>query len=327
LIGISFAFAICQAAYPLLILSAVTYVTKWYVKRRGWALGVATIALPLTSSFYLPLGNSVIAADGKTIFYLVVFVVIIAMAIFNVIVIRENPENRNVSPDGIPLSEDEKARIQETSQKTGILTFKFILSRKEGWLLIAANTMLRFGMVCLMSVLILRMTDIGLERAAAANIMAIATIIGIPFSYFWGLLDDKIGTNKACTLFGITYVIGFFLVLIMNVDNKYLIFFVAAYVASTSGGQQNLMQSIVSFVFGRKYFIQANRFVSLFADTGSAFAFTFMMTMYAKFQSYNQAYIVLIIISLVMTVLYSQIKKTFDAERIELIDKKAPKTE
>jgi hypothetical protein len=49
--------------------------------------------------------------------------------------------------------------------------------------------------------------------------------------------------------------------------------------------------------------------------------------MYAKFQSYNQAYIVLIIISLVMTILYSQIKKTFDAERIELIDKKAPKTE
>ena len=86
-------YALGQAFYPLCLLSAITYVSRWYMKRRGWALGIATAALPITSTIYLSWGSSVVAAvGGRATFYGIFGGIIILVAIFEIVFMKTTPE-------------------------------------------------------------------------------------------------------------------------------------------------------------------------------------------------------------------------------------------
>lgn len=325
LIGVCIGFGVCQAAYPLVLLSSMTYLTKWFIVKRGRILGAATMAIPFTSAIYIPLGNNVIATQGKMPFYLVILAIIIAAMIYEIALMKERPEDRGCSPDGIELSAEEKAAIAEREKNSVRMTLKEIVKTKECWFVAVGNTCLRFMMVCLMSQFILRMMDVGFERPYAVLVMTIATIIGIPMSYLWGELDDRMGTNKAITLFAITYIIGFVFIIFAAPARPVFIWLTALYMASASGGTENLKNSIVSYVFGRKNYVSANRIASLAGDIGSAFAFTFMTVIFAKMGTYDYAYIVLIFIAVFATIMYACIRKTYDPERLEMIARKKAK--
>ncbi len=323
LVPVSVGFALCQAAYPVVLLSAMTYVTKWFVAGRGRILGLATMAIPITSCIYVPLGNHVIAVFGKMPFYLVIALIIIAAAIWELFALRENPEDRGVSPDGIHLSDEEKKAIEaHMNNPEGKMTLADIAKTKEVWFVSIGNMCLRFMMVCLMSQFILRMVDVGMERPRAALIMSIATAIGIPLSFLWGMLDDRIGANRAITLFALTYVIGFIFIIFAAPARPVFIWLTALYIASAAGGTENLKNSIVSFVFGRRNYVSANRIPAIAGDVGSAFAFTFMTFMFARYGTYDYAYIVLIFIAIFCVIMYALIRKTYDPERLELNEKR-----
>lgn len=324
--GMCVGFALCQAAYPVLLLSAQMFITNWYIRRRGWALGVMTIAFPLMSAIYAQLGNLVIAPFGKQVFYSGVGIVIIVVCVLICVFLKENPEDIGLSADGLVLTEEEKAalanRKADPANKTKV---KELLLCKEGILMIIGNTALRFMMIAIIFHMILRMVDVGIERPRAAMFMTIISVIGIFTSYIWGVLDDKVGTVKVLRIFSASYIVGAIFILFMTANTPALIVCTVIFASSLTGGLENLKASIVSYVYGRKNFASVNRFVALVSDIGSAFAFTFMTVMYAKFGTYNNSYIVMIVIAIIALACYFGIRKTYDPERLALIEDKKRK--
>lgn len=318
LTGVCVAYALGQAIYPVCLVSATSYVSKWFTKRRGWALGIATAALPITSSIYLSWGSGFIASQGRNVFYTAFGVIILIIAVLEFIMVKENPEDCGLTPDGIILSDEEKALVEKKRTEVGEFNLKTMLQKKEGWFLIIAVCGLRFMMVCLMSQMVSRMTDVGWARPQAANYMAIATLFGIGTSYLWGLLDDKITTPKACSIFGISYIVGFIFVLFNAPGKPVLLILVMMFLASVAGGQENLITSIVSYVYGRANYVRADRILRVTSNTASAFAYTFMTAIYASTESYDIAYIILAVMAAVTTFCYAMIRNSYDPERLAM---------
>lgn len=280
-----------------------------------------TIAFPLMSAIYAQLGNLVIAPYGKGIFYVIVGVVSIVVCVLICVLLKENPEDIGLSADGLVLTEEEKTalanRKADPANKTKV---KELLLCREGILMIIGNTALRFMMIAIISHMILRMVDVGIERPRAAVFMTVISVIGIFTSFIWGVLDDKVGTVKVMRIFSATYIVGAIFILFMTANTPVLIVCTIIFASSLTGGLENLKASIVSYVYGRKNFASINRFVALVSDVGSAFAFTFMTVMFAKFGTYNNSYMVMIVIAIIALACYFGIRKTYDPERLALVE-------
>ena len=304
-----------QALAPFCMLGALTYNTNWFIRKRGWALGIATMAFPIGTATFTPATTNLIGIIGKEATFTGMGVILAAIAVLGILVIKPYPEDRGLSPDGIPLTEEERARMMAETQSDSSFSIREMFSYKETWFIIIANFFVYFMQTALMSQLIPRFLDTGIPMSQALFVMSTAAVIGIPISYLWGILDDKLTTPIASGIFALTYILGMLFVLLAAPERPVFIYLTIAFVAGATAGHPNLTANIVSYVFGRKNYIAASRFTTLANDFGRTVSFTFMAAIFSQSQSYDNAYKIMIGTAIVAALFYFLIRKSYDPDR------------
>ncbi|MBP3900227.1 MAG: hypothetical protein J6D53_02030, partial [Blautia sp.] len=224
--------------------------------------------------------------------------------------VKNEPSEVGAYPDNLPDgAEAYKAQLREMQSYKSPFTVGRLLKDKDMWLISVGFGMLWMVTVGVVSQFVPRMVsvmapEIGPEAAQgkALLMLTIAALVGILGSYFWGWLDQKIGTKPASAIYALSYIAALLLLIFAKVE--ILTYIAIVFVGLGIGGLLNLMPSLVISVYGRKDFAAANALVSPIASLIQKGAFIIMaVALSASGGDYTMPYMIFIGIDIVGMIL------------------------
>lgn len=310
-----FGFASTPVTY-LIALSAITFVAQafgliatatlmgnWFPRKKGIALGWATMGAPLCTATFVAILSGLYGKFGLGIGHTIIGVVVVILGIISFWWIKDYPEEVGAYPDNIPTDPAVlKAQLDEVKSYKSPFTVKKLLKDKDMWLISLGFGMLWMVTVGIVSQFVPRMMSVGYDNATALMMLTIAAVVGLVGSYFWGWLDQKVGTKPASVVYGISYVLALILLIFAKVE--VLTYIAIALVGFGVGGLLNLMASLVIAVYGRYDFMAANSLVSPIASLVQKAAFVIMaVALSISGGDYTIPYLIFVVIDIIGIVL------------------------
>ncbi len=323
---------------------------SWFIRYRGRVLGVVTLGSPLFSV----VGTSVmtnfitnhLGGDYRP-FYYGVCIILVVIAILTGCLLRDYPEDVGLYPDGA-----DSAPKSETDDSID-LSVGQVLSMKKSWIMIINYGVYQFIINACMASMVAWFTHLcvtnadlvaagavggqfagmgGLEGAGAMALfvgqatkwLSVGAIAGIPMSFIFGVIDDKLGTPIASFILGLTEflpVIGLMAqksaVASTGSCNVPMLILWGFGVACMTGGVPTMHPASISFAFGRREYQAANRVIMAIQLIPCAFAAQIMASFINSSNDMGGwiMCIVLIIIGLIFTLPMFKMKDANAADR------------
>ena len=320
-------------------MSGFQLAASWFIRYRGRVLGIITLGSPLfsvigTSVMTTFISNN-LGGDYRP-FYYGLCIVLVIIAILSCCLLRDFPEDVGLFPDGADTAPKSEANNDEIN-----LTVGQVLKMKKSWIMIVNFGIYQFiinacmaSMVAWFTHLVVTNVDTvaagamggmfagmgGMEGAGvmvlfvgqATKWLSLGAIIGIPMSFIFGVIDDKLGTPVASLVLGITEflpVIGLMAqksaVAATGSCNVPMLVLWGFGVACMTGGVPTMHPASISFAFGRREYQAANRIIMAIQLIPCAFAAQIMA---ALINSSNDMSgwimcLVLIVIGLIFTLI------------------------
>ena len=304
-IGLAFS----EASYPLyfaclvvmnitaaaMLILGTAIITNWFISTRGRMLGFVTIGAPFSTAVCVPVIQRLLT---QGISFQLIFVVFgIAILVFGVLAFLFVP----YLPEDVGLHADNASEPPEEVSDTGATakwSLKQLLGCKEAWCIMLGFGLMMLVSNCVMPLLFPHFIQIGVDQNTVLNLMTMSAVVGIPLSYFWGWLDDKIGTKKSCY----TLAVGFLLMSVAMVmarnGNIVIVAMAVIGIAAVIGGAPNLNPSMIVNVFGATEYLNVNRYVNIGQNILRLFALVMMSAIRDLTGSYVPGYVVCVILSL-----------------------------
>lgn len=268
---------------------------NWFIKYRGRVLGIITAGSPLFSITGIRLLTSLVNKYGLNA-YIMIAGALGALAIATLLGIKDRPEEVRLYPDG-----EDHPPLSEKEEKPESITLKQILTDKRAWQLIISYGILQFVIVAMMGYMAVRYISLSTPQdvpnlfvSKALFWLSIGAALGIPMSYVLGWIDDKIGSIKASLVLNLLFFVAVIPLAIMPVGgNTFLMAMWAFGVACMTGGLPTMHPCITSYVYGRKQYMEANKWIMTIQAIPMSFALTFM-GIFNQMGKLTQAYYVLI---------------------------------
>lgn len=234
--------------------------SNWFPKKKGIALGWATMGMPISSALMVAVFQGMFGIDISAPYWLMA-VICILMAVITGLWFKNYPEEAGAYPDNEPVDpEEQKKTLEFMKNYKSQWTAGKLFRTKEFWMLVIIFGFLFIGLVATVAQLVPRFVSLGLDPNTGIMWLTIASIIGIPGSFFWGWLDQKIGTGKTNRIFCVIWAITMILSAVgMAIRNVPLTIITVVLYACLNGGLGNLMPSMFISIFGRYDFAQANK--------------------------------------------------------------------
>lgn len=241
-------------------------IPQWFVKKRGRALSIAAIG-GLVSSAAFPLLNVwLIEAFGWRMSWMVLGAIIIVLFMpFALFLIRNSPEDVGLLPDnGAAEKMDKKKKHTEEASWSVSEASK----TRAFWLLLVCaaipgivNTGLTFHLVS-----IFKENSLSLE--AAAGVLSLTALIGLPVTFLTGLLLDKVKVQYMLVLVFAGEIVSLLLLQNANFMAAAIIF---GLVWGVSMGMERIVMAVVwPNYFGRKHIGSISGISMAMIVTGSA---------------------------------------------------------
>lgn len=313
--------AFCENSYPLyfaamiiinitlgaLLVLMTAIITNWFNSTRGRMLGFVTIGAPFSTAVCVPVIQRLLMAGvAFQSIFLVFGLAIIAFGVIAFLLVPYLPEDVGYHADN-----SDHAAVQTDTGATHEWTLTKLVRCKEAWLIMLAFGLMMLVSNCVMPLLFPHFLDVGVSPDIVLNLMTISAIVGIPLSYFWGWLDDKIGTKKACY----TLAVGFTLMSIGMVfaksGNLVIVAMAVIGIAAVIGGSPNLNPSIIVNVFGASEYLNVNRYLNIGQNILRLLALVMMSSIRDLTGSYTPGYVVCVVLSLVALLCFVGIRQRY----------------
>ncbi len=302
------AFVFVSMAFGLICTAAL--MGNWFPRKKGIALGWATMGAPICTATFVALMSALYGAFGIPKAHIIMGAVMVVLGIVSFFWVKNDPSEVGAYPDNLPDgAEVYQKQMKEMQEYKSPFTVGRLLRDKDMWLISVGFGMLWMVTVGVVSQFVPRMISvlaptIGPEAAQGKALMmlTIAALVGILGSYFWGWLDQKIGTKPASAVYSLSYIAALLLLIFAKVE--ILTYIAIVFVGLGIGGLLNLMPSLVISVYGRKDFAAANALVSPIASLIQKGAFIIMaVALAASGGDYTMPYLIFIGIDVVGMIL------------------------
>lgn len=251
---------------------------NWFIKYRGRVMGVITAGSPFFSIIGIGVMTSLVNSIGLGVYGLIAGILAV-LALVTAMGMKDTPEEMGLNPDGAdhhPYSEED-----DTGET---ITLKQLLSEARAWQLIISYGIMQFVIVAMMAYMAVRYISLSspenvpnLFVSDALKWLALGAGVGIPMSYILGWVDDKLGSIKASLLLNVLFFFAVIPLAVMPVGGDTLLMAIWAFgVACMVGGVPTMHPCITSYVYGRKHYMEANKWIMTIQAIPMAFALTFM---------------------------------------------------
>lgn len=307
-----------------------TMMNVWFPKKKGLALGWSTMGLPLCTATFIILLNVLMKVTGSISGAYVVFaILIIVFGIVSIFWCKNSPEELGLAPDNEQLSAEEIAKNKaELENHVTTWTAGRLIKNPTVWGIGLGLGLLWMTTVGIVSQLIPRLVTVyvpqlmagGMDEASAVAaatekaipMLTIAAIFGIFGSWAWGVLDMKLGTKKACYLYGAWYIVTLILMIFQPQGGTPVIMLSVIFAGIGIGGIGNLIPSMIGTCFGRYDFVQVNKVVAPINTVTRCSGVIVAGIMSATKFGYNGAYVVFLITNIIGMLMIGLIKDQKD---------------
>ena len=267
---------------------------NWFIKYRGRVMGIITAGSPLFSIIGLSLMTSMVNDIGLGV-YTVLAIVLAVLAAATLFGTKNLPKDMGLNPDGA----DHQPYSEEKDHGDPI-SLKQLLSEKRAWQLIISYGILQFVIMAMMSYMAVRYITLSTPEdvpnlfvSKALFWLSLGAACGIPMSYILGWIDDKMGSIKASLVLNILFFIAVIPLALMPVGGSPVLMAIWAFgVACMTGGIPTMHPCVTSYVYGRKHYMEANKWIMTIQAIPMAFAVQFM-GMFNQVGNLTTAYYVL----------------------------------
>lgn len=321
-IGLAFS----EASYPLyfaclvvinitmsaLLVLGTAIITNWFSTTRGRMLGFVTIGAPFSTAVCVPVIQRLLMSGVafQTIFT-VFGIVLLAFGGLAFVFVPYLPEDVGLHADNAKEALSEKSDTGATAN----WSLAQLIKCKEAWFIMLGFGLMMLVSNCVMPLLFPHFIEIGVNPDTVLNLMTISAIVGIPLSYFWGWLDDKIGTKKSCY----TLAVGFLLMSVAMVmaknGNLIIVAMAVIGIAAVIGGAPNLNPSMIVNVFGASEYLNINRYLNIGQNILRLLALVMMSAIRDLTGSYVPGYVVCVVLSLAALGCFIAIKQRYSTEK------------
>ena len=285
-------------------------IANWFPRKRGLAIGWATIGMPLAAATGIILTQSLLAKGGLTLPFYVFGAATIVIVILGFIFLKDYPEQAGCFPDNdrSMTSEQAKAMMMEgiEQSKNSIWTPKKCFKTKEVWMIgISLGLMFLFANG-VMGQFIPKALSMGFELNLAIAMMSVAGISACFGSYLCGLVDAKVGPRKAAIYTHIIAAVAMILSIIPTVPTLII---GTVVIGIVMGGSSNYLVSMAVAMWGRYDFPKVYKILapmSQFVGVGGSALVALLAE--AGGGNYTMAYIVMAALGVVGAIILAFVK-------------------
>ncbi len=173
-------------------LQAGATIAKWFVRRRGLAMGIALAGTPLGVAIYYPLTQWLIDDVGWREALTVLAVSGMAVAVPLALLLRRQPEDVGLLPDGDTRSSGEaRPSGRQAPGMERSLTRREAMRTKRFWLMLAGFTAMTYGLSTLTIFRVPHFVERGLDPTLVAAAISVDAVIAVVASVLLGRMLDR----------------------------------------------------------------------------------------------------------------------------------------
>ena len=188
--------------------STQVLVNRWFVKKRGIALGILSTGMPMGTMVLVPISQYLILIWGwrSTMFFWAVVTLAIMLPL--TLIIKNNPEDKGYGPDGELL--DRVGAIEPSIEEDTALPAKLVVQKSSSfseamkagsfWFLAASQFICGIGCGFMMTHIIIFATDVGYSDMIAASLVSVQGGLCIFGVLVTGYLSDRIARKNVLAL-------------------------------------------------------------------------------------------------------------------------------
>lgn len=315
---IAYGNAVNIAMYAVALVCIVTFINafacncgfaicaNWFPTKKGIVMGITTIGMNLASALInwilTGLANSFQISSALSI----LGIAIIVLAVLLGLLVKGTPEEAGCYPDNDPeiaaiIKAEEGVKEMEKVSYAGALKNKYV------WIFGLGAGCFGLATVGIMSQLVgYFMAARGYELTGALSMLTIAAVIGMIGSWAWGIVDQKLGTQKACLLFGIWYFVGIAFLIAPPTPCMYIGLFM---LGGAIGGNGNFLPSLAAQAFGRKDFNVSYACMNMINGIIRSCSFFVLAVLRSMTSGYTVPYMVFAVIAVIGGILIVAVKE------------------
>lgn len=249
-------------------LTASTLVSNWFVRRRGMALGIATMGISLSGVVMAPTATLLIGRFGwrSTFVLYAVLTVVLVLPAVRLLVVNQ-PEDLGLAPDG-----DSDPTIDRSGQTgifrrasvelqaagttyvtaAGALDWRTAMRGRAFWLIAIVVGLNFCANGSILTHIIPHVTDLGYGPARASLVLSTMAALGVLGKVLFGWVADRFDVRYAMFLSSMLQAAG--VAALLSVDGYPGLVAVGAVFGLGMGGLVPLWGSMIGAVFGRRAF-------------------------------------------------------------------------
>ena len=273
--------------------SNTALLSHWFRRRRGTALGFATMGLGF-GILIVPVAQVLITRYGwRAALVLLGATVLVSLVPLNAVLQRRRPEDIGQLPDGDPMtaaapaaaSPHRRAPHRDWTLPAALSSFPF-------WAIAMGHLALGVGLSLMYTHAVAHLIHGGLDPLAAASAFSLVGVARIPGTAIWGFASDRLGRDRAyrigtlITLGGI----GMLMALGPEAPRWWFVAFAVLYGVGHSAGNPTFGSTIAD-IFGGKNVGTIFGFLEITFGIGVAFGSWFGGFAYDVAGSYQYAWV------------------------------------
>lgn len=231
----------------------MTTASKWFVKRRGLALGIISTGVGIGPLIMAPLASYLVYTSGWRFTFLVLSPtagLIIAAATL----LKRSPEEIGRLPnseiDNAVMPQPERRVNKDTSEFNG-LSLREAINTKAFWLLSSMNLMVGIGIVMIMAHIVAYSESQGIPPISAAIVLSTLTGTSIVGRLIMGMASDWIGRKRVFVI--CVSIEGIILLCMISASNTWMLFLFAAIFGFCYGGHSPQFPALTAEFLGLRY--------------------------------------------------------------------------
>lgn len=226
-----------------MLVPLLSTVARWFIKRRGMAVGIAVAGIGFGTLFMPPLANQLISIYSWRISYIIIGVAILLLTVIFAQFLRRDPGQM-----GLPAYNTDSASRDSHDLEIQGLSLREAFRSRQLWII---NAIFFCTIFCVQSIIVhivAHATDIGISPAAAATILSVVGIVSIGSKIGMGSIGDRIGGKRVMVI--VLVLISLFFLWLMGSDELWMLYIFAVAFGITYGGSSAIASPLLVEFFG-----------------------------------------------------------------------------
>jgi len=275
--------------------------SRWFVKKRALVTGVVGIGIGLGIMLIPLLASYLISNHGWRYAYSLMGIIAIACIVPLAQVLRRDPSKKGLRPYG------EQQALPEQLGESGF-SLQEAMKKKQLWIVAAILFLTLYSGDTVLIHITSYAMDSGISNINAASLVAIIGGVSIAGRVIIGGAGDKIGCRRALV---ITFIITFTSLLwLYHAKGLWQLRMFAIFYAIAHGGSLSLMSPLLAELFGTRALSSLFGIVLFFGTAGAGTGPIVAGRIYDVTNSYQNAFLIMIIASIVGLTLALLLKPT-----------------